>query len=125
MSNPLLTKFIFMKSVTPYSKKFKTKNRHSVGSKCFKRLGFCLGKSFFDYSSLICHHSKHESLNSDYFYSIIIMEDILAMVGGPSALEISNFDQIDQNFFAEFLEKSSVWDFYEMSKEEYLNKDES
>ena len=52
------------------------------------------------------------------------MEDILAMVEGPSTSEITNFNQIDHNIFKEFLAKSTVWDFYEMSKEEYLNKDD-
>ena len=51
------------------------------------------------------------------------MEDILAMVEGPSTSEITTFDQIDQNLFKEFLTKSCVWDFYEMSMEECLNKD--
>ena len=51
------------------------------------------------------------------------MEDILAMVEGPSTSEITTFDQIDQNLFKEFLTKTCVWDFYEMSKEEYLNKE--
>ena len=52
------------------------------------------------------------------------MEDNLAMVEGPRASEISTFDQIDQNLFTEVVTKSSVWHFYEMSREEYLNKDE-
>ena len=51
------------------------------------------------------------------------MEDILAMVEGPSTSEITTFDQIDQNLLKEFLTKTCVWDFYEMSREEYLNKD--
>ena len=51
------------------------------------------------------------------------MEDILAMAEWPSTSEILTFDQIDQNLLKEFLSKSSVWDFYEMSREEYLNKD--
>ena len=42
------------------------------------------------------------------------MENILAMVEGPSSSEISNINQIDQNLLEEFLAKSSVWDFYEM-----------
>ena len=49
------------------------------------------------------------------------MEDILAMVEGPSTSEITTVDQIDQNLFKEFLTKSCVWDVYEMSREEYLN----
>ena len=52
------------------------------------------------------------------------MENILAMVEGPSTSEIKTFDQIDQNLFKDFLAKGSVWDFYEMSKEEYSNKDD-
>ena len=51
------------------------------------------------------------------------MEDILAMVEGPSTSEITTVDQIDQNLLKEFLTKTCVWDFYEMSREEYLNKD--
>ena len=52
------------------------------------------------------------------------MEDILAMVEGPSTSEITTVDQIDQNLLKEFLTKTCVWDFYEMSREEYLNKDD-
>ena len=40
------------------------------------------------------------------------MEDILAMVDGPSTSEITSFDQIDQTIFKELLTKSSVWEFY-------------
>ena len=50
------------------------------------------------------------------------MENILAMVEGPNSSEISNINQIDQNLLEEFLAKSSVWDFYEMTKEEYSSK---
>lgn len=50
------------------------------------------------------------------------MENILAMVEEPSSSEISNINQIDQNLLEEFLAKSSVWDFYEMTKEEYSSK---
>ena len=46
------------------------------------------------------------------------MEDILAMVDDPSTSEVTTFDQIDQNFLKEFLIKTCVWDFYEMSREE-------
>ena len=53
------------------------------------------------------------------------MESILAMVEGPSTSEITSFDQIDQTVFQELLAKSSVWDFYEISREEYMNKDDN
>ena len=59
------------------------------------------------------------------FVPISVMENILAMVEGPRTSEITSFDQIDQNLFQELLAKSSVWDFYEISKEEYMNKDDS
>ena len=52
------------------------------------------------------------------------MEDILAMAQAPSTSEIISFDQIDHSVFQELLQKSSVWDFYEISKEEYMNKDD-
>ena len=53
------------------------------------------------------------------------MENFLVMVEGPGTSEIRNFDQIDQNLFQELLAKSSVWDFYKISREEYMNKDDS
>ena len=53
------------------------------------------------------------------------MEDILAMVEGPSTSETTTFDQIDYNTFKEFLCPTSLWDFCEMSKEEYLKKDDN
>ena len=53
------------------------------------------------------------------------MEDILAMVDGPSTSEITSFDQIDQTIFKELLTKSSVWDFYEIPREEYMKKSDS
>ena len=46
------------------------------------------------------------------------------MVEGPSTSEITNFNQTDQSILKEFLEKSSVWDFYEMTREQFINKDE-
>ena len=53
------------------------------------------------------------------------MENIFAMVEGPRTSEITNFDQTDQNLFQELLAKSSLWDFYEISKEEHMNKDDT
>ena len=50
------------------------------------------------------------------------MENILAMVEGPKTSEITSCDQIDQDFFQELLVKSSVWDFYEITREKYMNK---
>lgn len=51
------------------------------------------------------------------------MDRLFSMVEGRASSEISVIDQIDQNISKEFLSKSSVWDFYEMNREEYSNKD--
>ena len=50
------------------------------------------------------------------------MENILAMVEAPKTSEIINCNQIDQDLFQELLAKSSVWDFSEITREEYMNK---
>ena len=59
------------------------------------------------------------------FTQMLAMENILAMVEGPGTSEITNFGQIDQNLFQELLANSSVWDFYEISRKEYMNKNDS
>ena len=59
------------------------------------------------------------------FTQILAMENILAMVEGSGTSEITNFGQIDQNLFQELLANSSVWDFYEISRKEYMNKNDS
>ena len=46
------------------------------------------------------------------------------MIDEPSTSEVKNFDQLDQSVLKEFLEKSTVWDFYEMTTEQYTTKDE-
>ena len=53
------------------------------------------------------------------------MDNILAMVEGPKTSEITSCDQIDQDFFQELLAKTSVWDFYEITREEYMNKSDN
>ena len=50
------------------------------------------------------------------------MEDTLAMVKGQSTSEYTSVDQIDQIKSKEFLSKSTLCDFFQISKEEYLNK---
>ena len=44
---------------------------------------------------------------------------------GPKATWVSNIDEIDQETMQEFLQKTSVWDFYDMSREEYMNKNKN
>ena len=50
------------------------------------------------------------------------MENIFAKVEGPKSTEITSIDQTDQEIMQDFLAKTSVWDFYEITKEEYMNK---
>ena len=50
------------------------------------------------------------------------MENILAMVEAPKTSKIINCNQIVQDLFQEMLAKSSVWDFSEITREEYMNK---
>ena len=52
------------------------------------------------------------------------MENILSWVEGPKATEISSIEQINQEILQELLVKTSVWDFYEITKGE-LNKSDA
>ena len=49
------------------------------------------------------------------------MENIFAMVEGPKSTEVTSIDQIDQEIMQDVLAKTSVWDFYETTKEQYMN----
>ena len=51
------------------------------------------------------------------------MEKFISIVEGTS--EISNVEQIDKNLFKEFLLKNSMWDFHNMSRDEYITKSAS
>ena len=53
------------------------------------------------------------------------MDNILSLVEGPKATGVSNIDGIDQETMQEFLQKTTVWDIYDMSKEEYMNKSDN
>ena len=46
----------------------------------------------------------------------------MAMVEGVNSSEVTNLEQIDQKLMQEFLSNTSVSDFYEMGRQEYLNK---
>ena len=50
------------------------------------------------------------------------MENILLMVERPKPTEITSIEQTDQETMQEFFAKTSVWDFYEITREEYMNK---
>ena len=49
------------------------------------------------------------------------MDKLMAMVEATTSFEVTNLEQFDQKLLQEFLSKNSVWDFYEMGRQEYLN----
>ena len=53
------------------------------------------------------------------------MQNIFSMVEGPKHAEITSCDQTNQDILQEFLAKTSVWDFYEITREEYMNKSDN
>ena len=50
------------------------------------------------------------------------MDKLMAMVEATTSFEVTNLEQIDQKLMQEFLSNTSVSDFYEMGRQEYLNK---
>ena len=48
------------------------------------------------------------------------MEKFLKMV--DQTTEGSSTEQMDENLFKEFLSKNSVWDFHNMTRDEYTTK---
>ena len=52
------------------------------------------------------------------------MEKLMPMIEGSTSNEISTVEQIDHATMQEFLSKLAIWDFFEMSKEEYTSKSE-
>ena len=50
------------------------------------------------------------------------MENLFAMIEGAKSHEISSLEQINQEKMQEFLSKLAIWDFYEMTREEYSSK---
>ena len=49
----------------------------------------------------------------------------MSMIEGSTSNEISTVEQIDHATMQEFLSKLAIWDFFEMSKEEYTSKSEN
>ena len=47
------------------------------------------------------------------------------MIEGPTSNEVTTLEQITQEIMPEFLSKISIWDHYEMTKEQHTNKSES
>ena len=52
------------------------------------------------------------------------MESLMSMIDSSKSNEISAVEQIDHATMQEFLSKLAIWDFFEMSKEEYTSKSE-
>ena len=50
------------------------------------------------------------------------MENILSTVEGPAVTQVTSLEQIDQQTLQDFLAKTSVWHFYEITRDEYMNK---
>ena len=50
------------------------------------------------------------------------MESLFSMIEGPKSHEVSSLEQINQETMQEFLSKLAIWDFYEMTREEYTSK---
>ena len=50
------------------------------------------------------------------------MENILSMVVGTKATQVTSLEQINQENLEEFLAKTSVWNFHEITRDEYMNK---
>ena len=44
------------------------------------------------------------------------------MVEGPKATQVTSLEQINQENLQKFLAKTSVWDFQEITTDEYMNK---
>ena len=47
------------------------------------------------------------------------------MVEGPKPTQVTSIEQLDQQTMQGFLSKSSVWDFHEMARDEYMNKSDN
>ena len=55
------------------------------------------------------------------------MESLFSMIEGPKSTEVTNLEQINQETMQDFLSeiaKIAIWDFSEMTREEYTNKND-
>ena len=46
----------------------------------------------------------------------------MSIVKGSKPIEISTAEQVNEEILKEFFSKTTVWDFYEITKGEYMNK---
>ena len=52
------------------------------------------------------------------------MESLFSMIEGPKSTEVTNLEQINQETMQDSLSKIAIWDFSEMTREEYTNKND-
>ena len=50
------------------------------------------------------------------------MESLMSMIEGSKSNQIGTVEQIDHATMQEFLSKLAIWDFFEMSKEQFTSK---
>ena len=50
------------------------------------------------------------------------MENLFSMIEGPKSTEVTSLEQINHETMQDFLSKIAIWNFYEMTREEYTNK---
>ena len=53
------------------------------------------------------------------------MDNILLIVEGPKATQVANIKEINQETMQEFLQKNSAWDVYDITRDEYMNKNDN
>ena len=53
------------------------------------------------------------------------MESLFSMIEGPKSTEVTNLEQINQETMQDSLSKIAIWDFSEMTREEYTNKNDN
>ena len=54
------------------------------------------------------------------------MEGIMSLINETcSSNEVTNVSQIDQKTMQEFLQKMSIWDFFEIRKDEFTSKSDT
>ena len=50
------------------------------------------------------------------------MESLFSMIKGPKSIEATSLQHINQKTIQNFLSKIVIWDFYELTREEYTKK---
>ena len=86
--------------------------------KYYKRDSFEQGKSVFDCLSIVKQQVNDKTHNW-------AMENCFSMVEGTTSSEILNINQMDENLSKEFLQKNSICDFHNTSRDEYTSKSAS